>query len=89
MSLRALLLFFILSASLSAAAFAATPGEVEIGGYLRAAKLHGFAGQTNSFADFKGKPLIINIWASWCYPCRAEMASLQRLASRTVANSSM
>ena len=33
-------------------------------------------------ADFRGKPLLINVWASWCGPCREEMSSLQRLAKR-------
>lgn len=68
--------------ALSTTAFAGTPGEVEIGGYLREAKLDGLNGEMKAFADFKGKPLLINIWASWCGPCRAEMASLERLAQR-------
>ena len=74
-------MFFLMSA-LSTTAFAGTPGEVEIGGYLREAKLDGLNGEMKAFADFKGKPLLINIWASWCGPCRAEMASLERLAQR-------
>ncbi len=59
-----------------------TPGEVRIGDLLREATLNGLNGKSKSFSDYKGKPLIINVWASWCGPCRAEMGSLQRLAHR-------
>jgi thiol-disulfide isomerase/thioredoxin len=63
-------------------ASAGTPGEVRTGDYLREARLDGLNGTTKTFSDFKGKPLIINVWASWCGPCRAEMGSLERLAYR-------
>jgi len=63
-------------------ASAGTPGEVKIGGHLREATLDGLNGRKKKFSDFKGKPLIINVWASWCGPCRAEMGSLERLAHR-------
>ncbi|MDH5571657.1 MAG: TlpA family protein disulfide reductase [Gammaproteobacteria bacterium] len=76
------LLIFFLASVLSVNAFSATPGEIQIGGYLREATLQGFNGKTNKFSDFKGKPLIINVWASWCGPCRMEMGSLERLASK-------
>lgn len=80
--MQAILLVFFWSLALSATAFASTPGEVEIGGYLREAKLQGFSGNTKKLSDYKGKPLIINVWASWCGPCREEMGSLDRLARR-------
>jgi len=80
--MRAMLWVLFLASALSSAAFAGTPGEVEIGGYLREAKLQGLFGKTKKFSDYKGKPLIINVWASWCEPCRAEMGSLERLARR-------
>jgi len=80
--MRAILLGFFLVWALSATAFAGTPGEVEIGSYLREAKLQGLFGKTKKLSDYRGKPLIINVWASWCDPCRAEMGSLERLARR-------
>jgi len=59
-----------------------TSGKIDVGGYLREVSLDGLNGTKKSFSDYKGKPLIINIWASWCGPCRAEMGSLDRLAQR-------
>jgi thiol-disulfide isomerase/thioredoxin len=32
-----------------------------------------------SVADFKGRPILLNLWATWCAPCRAEMPTLDRL----------
>jgi thiol-disulfide isomerase/thioredoxin len=82
--MRAVIFFLALwLAGAAAPALARTPGEVEIGGVLREAPMQGLAGSpSRMLSDFRGKPLIINVWASWCGPCRQEMGSLQRLSRR-------
>lgn len=34
-------------------------------------------GQTLTLADFRGKPVLLNFWASWCGPCASEMPAIQ------------
>lgn len=36
-------------------------------------------GNTHSLADYRGKTIFLNFWATWCPPCRAEMPDIQHL----------
>ncbi|MCF8159303.1 MAG: TlpA family protein disulfide reductase [Polaromonas sp.] len=70
----------VLGLALGTGAQAQTPGEVLAGSVLREATMRGLNGPDRKLSAFRGKPLIINVWASWCPPCIAEMGSLERLA---------
>ncbi len=39
-------------------------------------------GKSVTIADFRGKPVLLNLWATWCAPCVAEMPTLDRLAGK-------
>ena len=39
-------------------------------------------GSTVRLSDFTGKPVLVNIWATWCAPCIVEMPMLDKLAAR-------
>ena len=38
------------------------------------------AGKKVTLADFKGKVVVMNLWATWCAPCKVEMPTLAKLA---------
>jgi len=56
------------------------PVPVAVGRSLPDVTMAGLNGPSRSISSYRGRPLIINVWASWCGPCRAEAASLERLA---------
>lgn len=46
------------------------------------ATLRDLDGDTAALAQWHGRVLVLNVWASWCAPCRSEKASLQVLSER-------
>lgn len=65
---------------------AAPPPPVAVGSLLPDAVMAGLNGPHRKLSSYRGRPLIINVWASWCAPCRAEAASLERLAWSAVGS---
>lgn len=80
--MKSVILIFCCILSISSNVFANTSGEIEVGSSLRDVPMNSFTGSIKKFSAYRGKPLIINVWASWCGPCREEMGSLERLSRR-------
>ena len=76
----------LLLATPAAAAPPAAPGPVAVGHALPDVVMTGLNGPRRSLASYRGRPLIVNVWASWCSPCRKEAASLERLARSKAGN---
>lgn len=74
-----------------AAAAADENGEMDIGPNARLTREYagqaatdaaftGADGRKLNLSDFSGRPLLVNVWATWCAPCRKEMPALDSLA---------
>jgi thiol-disulfide isomerase/thioredoxin len=75
-------LILLCLAGTTSLAFAKPPGEVNVGDFLREAQMQGLSGPSKKLSAFRGKHLVISVWASWCGPCREEIGSLERLSRR-------
>jgi len=63
--------------------YAATDGRPHTAATkLYAQSLNDLAGKPQALAQWKGKPLLVNFWASWCAPCVQEMPELSELAAK-------
>lgn len=75
-----LLVLFLLAGSANAGQ-ALTP-PTDAAARLFAARFVDLDGKSASLADYRGRPLLVNFWARWCQPCRAEIPELARLRRR-------
>jgi peroxiredoxin len=58
-----------------------SPGSselLEVGDAASDFSLNDLDGTLVSLSDFRGRPLMLNFWATWCVPCRVEMPELQQ-----------
>src|SRR5579884_2251341 len=60
-----------------ACALSAYPGEA-----APSLDLHDLKGAPHKLSDFRGKPVVLNFWATWCVPCAAEMPLLSEMQER-------
>ncbi len=57
-------------------------GRVDIGLPVPAYRTVSLTGDSVSLADHKGKVLLLNVWATWCHPCRDEIPELRVIYDR-------
>ncbi len=51
---------------------------LEIGNYAPDFELHTLDGEQIKLSDFRGSRVMLNFWATWCPPCRAEMPDMEK-----------
>ncbi len=80
----------LIASTLGAVAQTANEPDIKLGQFIPAAapqpapemSFEGLDGNPVSLADFKGRLVILNLWATWCQPCLKEMPSLAKLEAR-------
>ena len=62
---------------LLAKSFRLESSGVEVAEHVPAYSATNLAGELVSLSDYEGKVVLVNVWATWCGPCRVEMPSIQ------------
>ena len=70
---------FLFSLIVGASAYAGSELKSWTGGPTPPLSLIDLSGRPVNLADFKGKVVLVNFWATWCAPCIAELPAMQRL----------
>jgi len=77
--LKVMLLIMLISGLLMAGCAGGTSQNPWIGKPAPDFEFQSPEGQATSLSDLKGKPVLINFWATWCSPCRMEMPYIQQV----------
>lgn len=64
----------------------AQPGKVEVGAAAPSYQTTSLDGDSVSLAAQRGKVVLLNVWATWCHPCRDEIPELQAIHAKYEAS---
>ncbi len=84
--MTALMLVIVFTLGLVLAGCSSAETASEVGKLAPDFQLSNLEGQSVSLSDFRGQPVLVNFWATWCGPCRYEMPFLQRILEEQGAN---
>lgn len=56
--------------------------DARVGYFAPEIVLQDLSGKTASLASYRGQVVLVNVWASWCAPCRAEMPDIEKVYRR-------
>ena len=84
--MTALMLVIVFTLGLGLAGCSSAETAPEVGKLAPDFQLSNLEGQSVSLSDFRGQPVLVNFWATWCGPCRYEMPFLQRIHEEQGAN---
>ncbi|WP_282026578.1 TlpA disulfide reductase family protein [Limimaricola cinnabarinus] len=75
----------LLAAALAGSGVAVTQAALpdQTGGRLPAIHLTELSGRPYPLAETAGRPLVVNLWATWCPPCRRELPMMMEVAAET------
>lgn len=73
------LVWIFLSADKNAASFAGTTAAPHQGFLAPDFSLPTTSGETIRLSDLRGQAVLVNLWATWCPPCRAEMPAIEKV----------
>lgn len=64
------------------AAYTVAPTAASAAGTAASFSLRGLDGKPLRLSDYKGQPVVLDFWATWCAPCRASMPHLNQIQAR-------
>jgi cytochrome c biogenesis protein CcmG, thiol:disulfide interchange protein DsbE len=77
-----LILLVQLTATVACADARRVPAPVDVGKAAPPYRAVAANGDSVSLAGLRGKPVLLNVWATWCHPCRDEIPELQQIFER-------